>query len=115
MMQQYSVAKNVEIINAIIGIEAGAQEMMENAEREKEGLPKKIAEILEEYRASQQKFASETIESVRLEQESAAKRKTEQIFGEFGQKLEKLKKITDEHMALWVDEIYAYIVAPTEF
>ena len=109
-MKQHYVSKNVEIINEIIGIEANAQEMIKNAKREKEDIPKKIAEILDEYKAEQHEFALKKIESVRCAEEEAAKRETDRIYMESTQKLEKLKKITDENIDMWVEEIYSFVI-----
>ncbi|MCL1793825.1 MAG: hypothetical protein FWG34_08140 [Oscillospiraceae bacterium] len=113
-MRQYSVTKNVEIINEIIEIEAGAQEMMKNARREEERLQETISGILEEYSVEQNRLALENIKSFGFFEESAAKKETDRIYRENGQKLEKLKKITDENMDAWIDEIYAFVTAPTE-
>jgi len=113
-LRQYDAGKNVEIINEIIKIESGAQEMIKNAKREKDGLQEKISGILDEYRAAQRALAQKKIESAAAAESAAAKRETDRIYAEHRQKLEKLKKITDENMDAWVDEIYRYIISPTE-
>ena len=113
-MMQHSVTRNVEIINEIIEIEAGAQEMIKSAEREKDRLQETISGILDEYKAEQHAIARQKIKSVGMAEESAAKRETDRIYRENGQKLEKLKKITDENMDEWVREIYKFVTSPTE-
>lgn len=113
-MEQYHVGKNVEIINKIIEIETGAQEMIKNAKREKDSLQEKISGILDEYKTNQRALAKKKIESAAAAESAAAKRETDRIYREHNQKLEKLKKITDENMDAWVNEIYRYITSPTE-
>ena len=113
-LRQHNVSKNVEIINEIIEIEAGAQEMIKNAKREKEGLQEKISGILDEYKAEQHELARQKIKSVAAAEESAAKRETDRIYREHGQKLEKLRKITDENMEAWAGEIYSFVTSPAE-
>ena len=113
-MTQYNVKKNMEIINEIIEIEANAQNLIKNANREKEELPNKISAVLEEYKARQHKAALEKIKLFRIAEEAEAKKNTERIYREHEQKLEKLKKITDENIGAWVAEVYSFITEPTK-
>ena len=109
----YNAKKSVEIINEIIEMENAARELVKGAQRENDGLQKKISEILEEFREAQKEDAQKQIDAARAAEEAAARQKTAQIYMEREQKLEKLKKITAENIDTWVEEIYSAITAPT--
>ena len=109
----YNAKKSVGIINEIIEMENAARELVKGAQRENDGLQKKISESLEEYKAAQKEDAQKQIDAVRAAEEAAAKQKAGQIYMELEQKLEKLKKITAENIDMWVEEIYSAITAPT--
>jgi len=109
----YNAKKSVEIINEIIEMEKSAQELVKGAQRENDGLQKKISESLEDFRAAQKEDAQKQIDAARAAEEAAAEQKTGQIYREREQKLEKLKKITVENIDTWVGEIYSAITAPT--
>ena len=114
MQFNYNVMQNVRIINEIIGIEARARELIKNAETEQAELPRKISEILDAYKTQQHEKALEKIKNINIAEEKSAKDKTEKIRREHDEKLEKLKKIVDENMDSWVEEIYSFIIKPTQ-
>ena len=111
---QYDDMKNIQIINKIIKIESDAQELVKNAKREQIELPIKISEILDTSKARYQKEATERINQVRIVEEELATEKIEQIYKTYEEKIEKLKKITDENIDFWIKKIYSFIIKPTE-
>ena len=106
--------KNVQIINKIIEIEAGAQELIKNAEHEQDILPFKISQILEEHNREYREKAAETIENVRIKEDETAKETISQILEKHRIKTDKLNKMVDENIDSWVEQIYNFIIKPTE-
>lgn len=113
-MTQYDDMINIQTINKIIKIEAEAQELVKNAKREQVELSTRISELLDEAKTRHQKKAAERLNYVRSVEEEAAKEKIEQMYRTHEEKIEKLKKITDENIDLWIDKIYSFIIKPTE-
>jgi len=107
-------AQTVRTINEIIAIEAAAQELIKTAERERAELPAKIAETLEAYEAQSHKEALEKINEIRITEENRAKEKITALTEIHGEKMAKLKKITDENIDGWADKIFSYIITPTQ-
>ena len=113
-MIKYNVIKNVETINEIIQIETNAQEMIKDAKREQEELPQKIAEILDTYKNKYHEETAEKIKFARVLENEMTKEKIDLIYKNHDEKLEKLKKISDENMNSWVEKIYSFVLTPTE-
>ena len=111
---KYNVIKNVETINEIIQIETNAQEMIKDAKREQAELPQKIAEILDTYKNKYHEETAEKIKFARVLENEMTKEKIDLIYKNHDEKLEKLKKISDENMNSWVEKIYSFVLTPTE-
>lgn len=109
-----NVTANVHIINKIIEIESKAQELIKDAKRKQADLPAKTSAILEERKNLYQKQALERLEKVRDSEEEFAKEKISQIQKEHDERLEKLKKMVDENIDSWVEQVYSFIIKPTE-
>ena len=109
-----STMKNVQIINKIIEIEAGAQELIKNAKQEQTELPLKIARILDEHKEEYQAKAVERIKNARVQEDENAKAKIGQIMAAHIIKLDGLKKMADENTDGWIDKIYNFITKPTD-
>ena len=108
------VVENVQIINKIIAIESDAQELIKNAKREQADLPAKTSAILEERKDMYYKQALARIEKVRSSEGEFAKEKIGRVYKEHEERLEKLKSIVDENIDSWVEQIYSFIIKPTE-
>ena len=105
--------KNAQIINKIIEIESGAQELIKDAEHEQAELPVKISQILEEHNKEYRDKAIERINNVRLCEDEAAKERIAQILEEHKTKTDKLNKMVDENIGSWIDQIYSFLIKPT--
>ena len=104
--------QNTQVINEIIEIEARAHELIQSAKREQEDLPLKISEILEEHKDKYYKKANAKIEEARTAEEKSAQEKITRIYKDREGKLDKLKKVVDENLDSWVEEVYNFIINP---
>lgn len=103
------------IINKIIDIELKAQELIKDAEREQGELPQKIGEALEDRRKEYLMRAEQQIKHIRDEETKFAEEKIAVMKKDHEEKLNRLKRLTDENISKWVEDAYNYITKPTEF
>ena len=102
------------VIQKIVEIEMKAQALIENAKREQDELPQKISDALEKKRKEYMEKATAHIEHIKEEEAKFADERIAFMKKEHEEKLEKLKKLTENNISALIDKVYEYIIKPTD-
>ena len=103
-----------EIINKIIEIETRAQKLIDDAKKEQSEISQNVDIALEEKKKEYAKKANEQIEYIKKEETRSADERLTAMKKDHEEKLDKLKKLTESHIAELVNKVYENIIRPTD-